>query len=383
MKGGFLRKEIECIINEFVVVKLGIKKINDKLPEDACKVLLSKMETVLKRACEKKVPMDIKVVGKYHCSFCSKEVKTEILHCGHFICKECVLNLIKIISDEKFNDSVWEIVCPKCNLQITKKTILSFFSYEDIAIENKKAISKRATKKCRLCLIPVILDGSISYFGCAHAYHDNCFKSYMANKINARKITPKDLCCPRKSCNAPISSQVLQAQLTPELWEKYIKYKRMVEHPDYKACPLCDYDMQKSEAIFKCKNKECKRYDIETCSQCGSMPYHKGETCEQNKLSQEINNKKEEFKKIQIQNGFRDCPKCGMFVSKTGGCNCITCRNPDCKTKNGDVFFCYLCGVPIKSHADSSHFTNDPNSYSGKTCLTLKQMAEEKKIITS
>lgn len=385
MKEVSLGKEIESILNELAEVKLGIKKPNGKSPVDACNDLVSKLDTSLKAACEKNIRMDISIVGKFRCSICKKEVKTEMLHCGHFICKDCVHNLIKTISDGKFNNLIWEIVCPKCKLQITGKTITAFFSLEYIANENYKATSIRAAKECCLCMSSVYVDESVSLCNCAHAFHDKCFKDFLAEKINAGKISVKDLCCPMKDCNDPIPPPILQLHLTLELLEKFTKYKLKFEYTSdveiYKTCPLCDVGMflLKTEEIFKCLNKECQRYNKETCCKCDAMPHHTGKTCEEFLQSQQNEKNAADFKKVQLQNGFRDCPKCGMFFQKTKGCNCMTCGNPQCKSANGTICFCYLCGVLIKSHADAEHFSNDPNTYFGKTCITLGNKPEVKK----
>merc|ERR1712159_31617 len=60
-----------------------------------------------------------------------------------------------------------------------------------------------------------------------------------------------------------------------------------------------------------------------------------------------------------IHNTSKQCPRCGMWTQKNGGCNHMTCKNPECMKKEGgrSCDWCWVCGKDM-NHAVTEHYSN-------------------------
>ena len=58
------------------------------------------------------------------------------------------------------------------------------------------------------------------------------------------------------------------------------------------------------------------------------------------------------FAKEKEEKKYRNCPHCNFVVSKTEGCNFMTCGSKFCQNRK---YFCYVCGSGI-TPSDSAHF---------------------------
>jgi len=124
------------------------------------------------------------------------------------------------------------------------------------------------------------------------------------------------------------------------MFDRYQKqqFKYVVEkNPEnFMCCPTpdCDYVFffdPTDSTDFRCPTCK-KRY----CFRC-KVEYHVGSTCEQyQKWSVDNGLANDLFGELVKGGGWKQCRKCKAWISKTEGCNHMTCR---CGCE-----FCYKCG---------------------------------------
>jgi len=64
---------------------------------------------------------------------------------------------------------------------------------------------------------------------------------------------------------------------------------------------------------------------------------------------------KKNLKYLQKKQGYKQCPKCNLWIEKVYGCNHMKCANPQC-----NVHFCYQCNSQINGEKWQDHFS--PNN---------------------
>ena len=100
-------------------------------------------------------------------------------------------------------------------------------------------------------------------------------------------------------------------------------------------CPFCDsYALIPNNFNFKLDPNDSKYIkSTMTCTNghkfcsCG-IALHEGECYKDNN----------DFQKYLINEGVKQCPKCGFYIKKAKGCNHMTCGNAACRYE-----FCWLC----------------------------------------
>jgi hypothetical protein len=112
----------------------------------------------------------------------------------------------------------------------------------------------------------------------------------------------------------------------------------VVENPDVKFYCL------------KCSTTKCVRCDV--------TPFHEGLTCDQfMEWKRDNDNGDNSFEEYVESEKHGKCPNCSLVVSKTEGCNHITCF---CGTH-----FCYLCNEKLDPEDPYPHFRGNGGSRCG------------------
>lgn len=130
--------------------------------------------------------------------------------------------------------------------------------------------------------------------------------------------------------------------------------------------------LSNTKGFFDCPNTSCDGWGFRPsnvgivhcnkcfepfCSSCLHFQGHPGLTCEENKdRITPIDKKSEEaISKMAVR-----CPSCNMAVSRTEGCNKMTC--------SCGQYFCYQCGDPVPHINPYSHFCSGPETCSKENC---------------
>ena len=218
----------------------------------------------------------------------------------------------------------------------------------------KKTLIFENIKKCKICLDDFDENDILNYeLECGCIIHYKCFDEYIKNSVENNNIP---ILCPY--CRIEIHPNLIYDSLNTnhyqDLIQKFEKYSMdnyLLNHTDnYSCCPTagCEYIFffLEGENRFLCPI--CQK---EYCLFCKEI-WHKEMTCQEYQDSKDTKKCDEKFLKFVQGARYKICPKCGVWVEKTQGCNNMKCRCGN--------HFCYKCGKPIpkKEHDCRCWFKN-------------------------
>ena len=219
----------------------------------------------------------------------------------------------------------------------------------EITILGKKTLFPKKIKnmiQCKICLEDFDENDNLNYeLECGCIIHYECFDEYISDSIENNNIP---ILCPY--CKIEIHPNIIYESLhiknNINLIEKYEKFSMndyiSNNKDNYSCCPTagCEYIFyfEKGENRFLCPlcNKEY-------CLFCKDI-WHKGMTCQEFQDTKDVKKMDDKFMNFVKGQNYKICPICGVWVSKTYGCD-----NMKCKCGNN---FCYKCGkvIPKKTH---------------------------------
>lgn len=141
-------------------------------------------------------------------------------------------------------------------------------------------------------------------------------------------------------CAAEITEEDVHAIVGPELHEKLERFRLMRSDQTYRECPRCSTPVLGGTA----------RRPTLVCGQCSfgfcfvHANAHPGQTCRQYERARR---EEERTAAAAIAAFARPCPGCNMRITRTGGCNHMTCSR--CQTD-----FCWLCGRGLGHQASAT-----------------------------
>ncbi|XP_066331602.1 uncharacterized protein [Miscanthus floridulus] len=192
---------------------------------------------------------------------------------------------------------------------------------------------------------------------CHHLFCLTCMKSHCRIHVTEGNLT--QLTCPDTTCRSPLPPSVLKILLGDDCykrWESFTLQKLLDTMPDLVYCPRCD-----AACLEVDNDAQCPECFFTFCSLCKERR-HVGEDCvtpeEKIRILREKHQKYslpekqllreqreiDELKSVcEALRDSKQCPRCKMAISKTEGCNKMTCRNCG-------KFFCYRCNQAIHGY---------------------------------
>eukprot|EP00747_Dinoflagellata_sp_TGD_P129728 gnl/TRDRNA2_/TRDRNA2_174729_c2_seq3.p1 gnl/TRDRNA2_/TRDRNA2_174729_c2~~gnl/TRDRNA2_/TRDRNA2_174729_c2_seq3.p1 ORF type:complete len:567 (+),score=136.79 gnl/TRDRNA2_/TRDRNA2_174729_c2_seq3:69-1769(+) len=232
-----------------------------------------------------------------------------------------------------------------------------------------------AAEMCSICCDDVE-PGKAVRLACQHGWYcRDCITRHTEARL---ELGTARVPCPE--CSIPLAEHDLRKLLPPEVMERLLS--RSVEQAvlaagDVRSCPTPDCPMRVALEEGELPRMKCPICKKTCCLICGKQPYHRGLTCEE---AADENEKL--FRKWMEASGTKQCPSCGMAVSKQNlekqatqyaECHKMQCRN--CETR-----FCFkCCAVLTESYtcgcsADAHQFI-DPT-----TGMVYKHLDKRRKI---
>jgi len=178
---------------------------------------------------------------------------------------------------------------------------------------------------------------------CRHRFCFDCWSSYLTMKIKEGEVTRIN--CPALNCKYTVPDPVVQKLVDKEIYEKYLRFvtRSFVEdNAQLTWCPAPRCGNAITTDMLHGTIVQC-RCSFRFCFSCHHEA-HAPALCEQVKLWQKKCSDDSETGHWLGANT-KDCPRCGVFVEKNGGCNHMTCRQ--CAHE-----WCWMCIKPWKGHTD-------------------------------
>jgi hypothetical protein len=251
-------------------------------------------------------------VNKIDCSICLGELEdaksVHCYNCPSAICEECMVRFMEYCY--KANDIPR---CAGCKIEILHKQV-------------PRNLLKQYNKVCTQYLLNEV---DIKLLLLKQANQDEFLEKLKKEKLEF------------VASNFPVAiSKVIELALSKKMKKvnrTNSKYMDNISKQYHKKCMniVCTKGMLYSKG----NDLECNLCNNLFCGKCEIKKSHIGEhTC-----------KNEDLESIKLRESFVKCPKCRLPVSKSEGCNNITCSI--CKTN-----FCYISGDIVMSgnHTDTS-----------------------------
>ncbi|KAL4439317.1 hypothetical protein ABPG74_016980 [Tetrahymena malaccensis] len=172
---------------------------------------------------------------------------------------------------------------------------------------------------------------------CDHIFHKKCLSQYFNTQISEKKFP---INCPSSTCNLPVQQYDLEEVLNVDEFQKYEQFclqnyiDSNQDEMSWCLTPNCGYAFILVSGQYSLDCPKCmKSY----CLNC-KCEYHKNQTCQEYKISKNFTEDDQKLEQLAIDQKFKKCSKCKMWVEKNQGCDHMTCR---CGHQ-----FCYKCGGP-------------------------------------
>ncbi|CAJ0755417.1 20858_t:CDS:2 [Entrophospora sp. SA101] len=179
----------------------------------------------------------------------------------------------------------------------------------------------------------------------------NCIRSHIGTRLDEKGDI--NITCPVTGCAQLLTYDNVKRLVRKEMFERFdllTVRQELNSMPDFRWCknPSCGSGQIHANREYApivtcqiCKARSCYVHDI---------PWHENMSCDEyDKLR-----KNEEAATLDyLTRETKPCPKCGVRISKNGGCNHMTCKVSSCKYE-----FCWLCMADfdeIRKHGNDRH----------------------------
>ncbi|KAK6153808.1 hypothetical protein DH2020_013447 [Rehmannia glutinosa] len=190
---------------------------------------------------------------------------------------------------------------------------------------------------CEICTEEKQKSDMFQIKGCPHSFCISCISKHVTYKLQENIFL---ISCPDQDCNNIIEPGSLSSIVPPgvrDRWEEAITESTILAcqkiHCPYENCSEVLIDDSDDGIVTECECPRCHRL---FCAKC-EVSWHHGFDCEEFQKLDLNKKEKEKLKMLAIENKWKECPNCKVFVDKIDGCIHITCR---CKFE-----FCYICGL--------------------------------------
>ncbi|EOA25192.1 hypothetical protein CARUB_v10018509mg [Capsella rubella] len=188
---------------------------------------------------------------------------------------------------------------------------------------------------CDICMEDDLPSDVMTRMECGHSFCNGCWKEHFIVRINEGES--KRIKCMAHKCNAICDEDVVRRLVSPELAKKFERFLIESYVEDNRMVKWCPSTPHCGNAIRKIKDDdgevECL-CGLQFCFSCLSES-HSPCSCLMWKLwTKKCADESETVNWITVNTKL--CPKCTKPISKSEGCNLMTCKCGQ--------HFCWLCG---------------------------------------
>ena len=196
--------------------------------------------------------------------------------------------------------------------------------------------------RCATCYDSFPIDSFLN-LSCLHSFCSECLFSWISITL---KTPSFDLQNPQIKCPSEICDKIHMLFQIKQLFPQ-IKIEQIDEI-------LLKKYLQNTEDITNCPSNQCDFYgfihentceDLYECSKCGNSWKNQQISSRKKSVFSDFLNR-DIFSSLYEELFTKSCPKCGIFIYRTGGCLHMTC-------KKCEYEFCWLCKQHFKTHLDN------------------------------
>lgn len=177
---------------------------------------------------------------------------------------------------------------------------------------------------CPICLSEVAFPERL---GCGHAYCSGCLIHFLTAAEESKSF-PIVCMGNEAKCKVPISLPFIRWFLPHQSFKRLIEasFASYLERnpTEFRYCKTPDcrqtYRRQTSRPVVL----NCPSCLAKTCSSCGED--HEKLTCEEYRSHKDPEEQERLNSQLASKNGYKRCPRCAIWVEKTGGCNHMSCK---------------------------------------------------------
>jgi hypothetical protein len=334
---------------------------------ETMKLFLSKFSSLAQMSnCE--VRVKVKPNG-IKCLACGKLVKRSdaskaiIFYCNpseHLMCSAQCLRSHSLFCTNNSLFDLHNVTCPVCQVPIQPDLIHEAFDHKIEMLQNdacdralNNLLNEEEKKElvakfqCEICYNHYKVTDGIT-LECDHRFCSTCINQLCVSNIESGQVSEKSMSCPQ--CQTLMTMYEIQDIVGDELFQKFQKFllrgfKVAEDDPNTKIfnCPGldCEFFCMYEVGI---ENIECPKCFLVTCPKC-SQKAHQGMTCEEFKVSRNVDQSDLMLERLLVQEGIIRCPSCGTPVQRISGCEFMVCSSSVCQSK---TYFCYDCGKKLE-----------------------------------
>ncbi|KAG6976402.1 hypothetical protein JG688_00001384 [Phytophthora aleatoria] len=191
-------------------------------------------------------------------------------------------------------------------------------------------------RECQICFDNVDALQAHVCVSCCGSFCASCTRWYIEYKVLEGEVSQKKMVCPAPQCTRPLSEELIEALVSPDMFAKYNKFLKNQKVgirfcPRAGCCAVLDEPLNCTVRRVKCQ--ACK---YESCMRCGG-DFHKIPTCRR------VERRFGHWKK---RHNVRACPSCKAVIEKQGGCSHMKCFQCDQE-------FCWSCLCSWDNHDET------------------------------
>ncbi|RPD81805.1 hypothetical protein L226DRAFT_528050 [Lentinus tigrinus ALCF2SS1-7] len=209
--------------------------------------------------------------------------------------------------------------CQDCMRSRTPRTYASSSAYKLLPAKVEPA------RNCVACIDRI--EGPVIHAPCGHDYDVDCVVGLF------RAATTDESLFPPACCRKPFDFERLRRYMDRELARLFEKKAREFSTQHRVYCSRASCSAFLGAATNSATAMSCDTCGTRTCGHCKKAAHSANQRC--------TNDADKEILTMANKEGWKQCPRCGLVVELTFGCNHMTCR---CNFQ-----FCYLCLAPWKT----------------------------------
>lgn len=226
-------------------------------------------------------------------------------------------------------------------LSLTNQTYDEFEARQiQEALQDSLSLSENPSSSspapCEICTEDKDGSDMFDVGGCGHSFCAACVSKHVEYKLRDGDVR---VTCPNESCSNLIEPRSLRGHVAAAVldrWEEALAESAMPAS-ERVVCPYgdCAEVLVNDGGVAATAEAECPWCHRLMCARC-KVTWHEGLECGEYRRERGGKREKEGLRRLAMENKWKKCPNCRVFVDKIDGCIHVTCRW-------GPLIFSFTC----------------------------------------